>query len=215
MENSYNKTVVIGLFIGGIIFMIMGSTFAYLAATGANNQNGISGSTLNFSTTMTITTLKSGNMIPVDDSLIDDTLNSVNQCIDVRNNRICSLYQVTLTNSGNAVDVTGYLKTVSNGYTSGNLKYQLFSYANSTYTAATDIKTVPTSANGTSNFTLNNNAISISLSEGTASNYSANYYLAIWISDTGGNQTGDINKSYSGSLVFTSTSGNTISASFS
>ena len=213
MESVYNKTVVIGLFIGGIIFMVIGSTFAYFTAT-ANNV--VSGSVYKVNVSMSITTLKNGNMIPVDDSLIDDTLNTANQCIDVRNNRICSLYQVTLTNNGNAIVMNGYLKTNSITYTTNNLKYQLFTYSGGTYSAISDAKTVPTSVNGTSNFTLSSNNIDISLNDGTSSSYVTNYYLVIWLSDPGdANQTADIGKSYGGSLVFTSTSGNTISADFS
>ena len=212
--NNYNKVIIISLFVFGFIFLAIGATFAYFTATVSNNN--IGGSTLKFDAGISITPLQSGLLIPLDDNLLDDTLNSNKVCIDINNNKICSLYQITLTNRSEAITMTGSLKTGSTTYTTNNLKYQLFTLSGTTYTAASDIKTVPTTTNGTSNFTLNNSDVNINLSAGTTSSPSTvNYYLAIWLSDSGSNQITDVNKTYSGTVQFMSSGGNMISADFS
>ena len=215
MENNSNKVITLTLFIFGIIFMIAGSTFAYFNAGISSNANDLKGSTYNFSVAMNITNVKNDELIPVVDDLIDDTLNSTHICTDVRGYGLCHLYQITLTNNGEAATMTGYLETVSTTYTTSNLKYQLFTYANNTYTAASDMKTVPTTAGGTSNFTLSNTDVSVALNNGTTSSYSTDYYLVIWLSDPGNNQLVDSNKTYNGRVTFVASTGDRISANFS
>ena len=212
--NNYNKVIIISLFVFGAIFLAIGGTFAYFAATMSNNA--IGGSTITFDAGITITPLQTGHLIPLDDNLLDDTLNSNNVCIEINNNKICSLYQITLTNRSDAITMTGDLITTSTTYTTNNLKYQLFTRSGNTYTAASDMKTVPITANGTSTFTLNNSSMSVNLSAGTTSSPSStNYYLAIWLSDTSSNQPADIDKTYSGTVQFMSSDGGMISADFS
>ena len=209
--NNSNKTLAIVLFIFGMIFLLVGSTFAYFAASIEGNGDDIGGTTLVFDANMTITTEKSGNLIPVADNLIDDTLNSTHVCTDTRGYGLCSLYKLTLVNNGDAVVMTGYLKTLNTTYTTNNLKYQLFTKSNNTYTAASDMNSVP-AVNAISSFTLNNADISVSLN---STNNTADYYLALWLSDPGNNQLVDSNKTYNGSVVFGSSTGNSVSADFS
>ena len=74
MDSKLNKVIIITLFICGIIFALIGVTFAYFSATITAGGNSINGGTYSFNATMNITTIKSGDLIPVDDDLIDDTL---------------------------------------------------------------------------------------------------------------------------------------------
>ena len=215
MENNFNKTLSITLFVFGIIFLAIGSTFAYFTASITSNINNLSGGTLDFDASISIETIKNDELIPLDDGLVDDTLNSTHVCTDKRGYGLCSLYHFTLVNNSIPQVMTGYLQTVSTTYTTSNLKYQLFTYSNGTYTAVSDMKTVPITADCTSNFTMNNSNISVTLNDGTTTAYSVDYYLAIWLSDPGSNQLVDSNKTYSGSIVFVSANGNSISANFS
>ena len=209
MNNNSNKAISLIFFVFGIIFLLAGSTFAYFSASISSGENSVTGTTLTFNVNMNITTIKNDELIPLADSLIDDTLNSTHICTDTRGYGLCYLYQIALTNSGDAVTMNGYLKTLSTTYTTNNLKYQLFTYnsGTSTYTAVTDIKTVPLTANATSDFTLSNAKIDVSLASGKTTSYSTNYYLAIWLSDPGNNQLVDSNKTYSGSVTFISVAG--------
>ena len=214
MEKNFNKTIAITLFVMGAIFIIAGSTFAYFSASISSNGSNVTGKTTTFNIVMNITTIKNDKLIPVVDTLIDDTLNSTHQCTDTRGYGLCYLYKLTLNNNADAQTLTGYLKTISTTYTSNNLKYQLFTRSGNTYTAASDMKVVPLTANATSNFTLNNNDLVISLNAGTSSTYSVDYYLAIWLSDPGNNQLIDSDKTYNGSVTFSS-SGGSVSADLS
>lgn len=215
MNNSFTKTITVTLLVMGVIFTAIGGTFAYFSGQVNSNANAISGKTYKFNVTLDITSVKSGNLIPLDDNLIDDTLNSTHVCTDTRGYGLCSLYKLTLNNTGEAQTLNGYLTTLSTTYTTNNLKYQLFTKSGNTYTAASDMKSVPIVTNATSDFTLSSSNISVSLSNGTSSAYSVDYYLAIWLSDPGSNQPDDSNKTYNGKVTFVGANGDTISANFS
>ena len=217
MDNKSYRAIIVSLLLCAVIFAAIGGTFAYFSAQVTSNENDIHGQTYQFDVGLNITTIKNDKLIPLDDDLVDDTLNSTHVCTDARGYGICSLYQVTFNNTGAAQTMTGVLMTESTTYTTSNLKYQLFTYdsVNTEYTAVSDAKTVPTSANGTSAITLNNSNVNVSLSSGTTqAPYTASYYLAIWLSDPGSNQLEDSNQTYSGVLTFTSSSGGRASASF-
>ena len=214
MDDKLNKVIIITLVTCGIIFTIIGATFAYFSARITSNQNDIKGSTYKFDVKLNIDTIKNDKLIPVSDSLIDDTLNSTHICTDQRGYGLCYLYKLTLNNSGAPQTMTGNIKTTNTTYTTNNLKYQLFTLSGSTYTAASDMKSVP-AVNTTSDFTLNSSNISVNLTEGTTTPYTTDYYLVLWLSDPGTNQLEDSNKSYSGTVSFVSTNGNIISVDFS
>ena len=214
MDSKFNKTIIILLFVFGIIFMIIGSTFAYFAATINSIGDNISGSTYKFNVDLNISSIKNNKLIPIADNLIDDTLNSTHICTDTRGYGLCYLYKITFTNRGSAQNLIGYLKTNNTTFETNNLKYQLFRKNGNTYSFISDMKSVPV-LNANSDFTLSNNNMIVTLNDGTASNYSTELYLAIWLSDSGNNQLEDSDKTYSGSITFTSSSGNTISVDFS
>lgn len=214
MNEKTSKIIIISLFIMGIIFVIVGSTFAYLTVNTVTNNTSIGGSTYNFNVNFDVSAVKSGNLIPVKDNLILESLNSSYVCEDTRGYRLCSLYRIRFTNSGSAQTLTGNLKTVSSTYTTTNLKYQLFTLSGSTYSAISDSASINNTTNSLNQFKLNNSSISISLNDGSASSTIKDVYLVIWVSDPNNNQLADQNKSFTGQLSFVSTSGDTITSSF-
>ena len=214
-NNNFTKTITVTLLVFGVIFTMIGGTFAYFSASVNSNANDVSGKTYKFDVTLNITSVKSGNLIPLDDNLIDDTLNSTHVCTDTRGYGLCSLYKLTLNNTGEAQTMTGYLTTVSTTYTTSNLKYQLFTKSGNTYTAVSDMKSLPIVTNATSDFTMSASNINVTMNDGTSSAYSVDYYLAMWISDPGTNQLDDSNRTYNGKITFVSTRGESISANFS
>ena len=214
MGDKTRKTFIIILLIFGIVFTLVGTTFAFFGAAINANGNQIGGGTYDFDVAFNVTTEKSGKLIPVADNLILSTLNSTHVCEDVRGYGLCNLYKVRFTNSGSAQSMSGYIKTSSSTYTTSNLKYQLFTLSNSTYTAISDMGVINHTTNANNNFTLSSNNVTVSLADGTSSSTITDIYLAIWISDPGSNQLEDENKTYGGTLTFTSDAGASVTATF-
>ena len=214
MDNKFQKTLIVILMVCGLIFTAIGSTFAWLSVGNVRNNTTIKGSTYNFSVNLDVSTIRSGDLIPVVDNLVVSSLNSTHVCEDTRGYGLCSLYRIRFTNNGSAQTMTGYLKTISSTYTTTNLKYRLFSLSGSTYSAISDIASVNNTANATNNFQLSSANVTVSLADGASSSTTTDVYLVIWVSDPGSNQLADQNKSYSGQLLFSSTSGDTLTSTF-
>lgn len=205
MRNKLLISVLTAIFI--IIVTTYGTTFAYFSSTA--NAGNIGGETYNFDIDLTSTPEYEATMlVPIKDNMINQAINKTNnKCIDNKGYEVCSLYKLTLTNHGNAELLNGYIETTSTTYTTTNLKYQLFS---DNYTALSTSESL--AAIGKKSYF-----------KDTANNYvhteidttPINYYLVIWLSETNESQNEDMNKDFSGNIVFESINGNQISASFS
>ena len=215
MMSKTNNFVLSIVFVLLLVITVSGSSYAYFSATVSSNQNDISGKTDTFIVDLDISAVKSGNLIPVRDNLIISTLNGDYICEDTRGYSLCNLYRVRLTNRGDVQTLIGYIKTNSSTYITSNLKYQLFTLNNGTYTAASDALVINHTANATNYFTLSSNNINFSLTDGNTTNQISDYYLAIWISDPNSNQLEDQDKVYNGTINFVSSDGNDkVNASF-
>ncbi len=214
MNKVTNKILIIGAIVLGLIFVVIGATFAYLTSNGANNNTTINGATYKFSVGIDVSPIRNGNLIPVADNLIISTLNSNHVCEDTRGYGLCTIHRVRFTNNGNAQVMTGNLKTVSSTYTTNNLKYQLFTLSGNTYSAITTAAAINNTANALNYLRLNNTDITVSMADGTASSTTVDMYLVLWLSDTGSNQLDDQNKSFSGQLSFVSAYGDTLTSTF-
>ena len=214
MNDRVQKIIIVTLMIGGIVFTIIGSTFAYLTVGNISNNTTISGSTYNFSVNLDATAIRSGNLIPVVDNLVSQSLNSTHVCEDTRGYSLCSLYRVRFTNSGSAQTMSGNMKTISSTYTTNNLKYQLYTLSGSTYTSITDAASVNNTANASNPFQLNSSSITVSLPDGSTNSTTTDIYLVIWVSDPGSNQLDDQNKAFTGQLTFSALTGDTITSTF-
>ena len=215
-ENIFNRNfVTLLIIIISAVLIIVGSTYAFLSATFvAGGSNSINGSTYDFNVTLTLNIIKNDDTIPVEDNLITSFLNSASSCVDSQENDVCSIYKLTLTNRGSIQTLNGYMETVNTTYTTNHLKYGIYTKSGNTYTLISDTKNLTTVINARSTFTLNNNNIIFTLNDGTNSNTTGEYYLVFWLSEAGYNQLEDQDKTYSGKVVFKSTSGDTISATF-
>ena len=206
----------IALLIAIILFVIIvaGSTYAFLSATVVAGGNRINGSTYEFNVTLTLDTIKDDDLIPANDNLITSFLNSATPCVDSRGHAACSIYKLTLTNRGSAQTLNGYMETRTTTYTTNHLKYGMYTKSGNTYTLISDTKNTSITTNARNTFTLNNNNITFTLNDGTSSSTISEYYLVLWLSDAGYNQLEDQDRTYSGKVVFKSTSGDTLSATF-
>ena len=207
MDNKYNKLIIILLFVFGIIFTIIGATFAYFSASTNSGGNSINGTSYTFDMSLDVSSIRSGDLIPTADNLIATSLAGNYKCVDQRNYGLCSLYKITFTNNSSAETMVGYLKTSSTSYTTTNLRYRLY---DENYNSVSDIGTVGITANTMNYFKSGANNISVTI----PANSTKDYYLVIWLHDIGENQLVDQDKSYTGSITFTSQSGGTVSSNF-
>ena len=210
MKKLSNNFIIIFIAILGLIFSIIGATFAYFNID-VNNNTVIGGSTHNFDISLTLTSLKVGNLVPLRSSLIDQTMNSNNKCIDLNNNDICSYYQVTLTNNGSAETLSGYIKTETsnNPYTTDHLHFKLY---NSSYIAVSGESIISPTVDSKNYLKTTTGDTNLNIS---VPNGSSTYYLAVWLNDSdNANQLEDVNKRFVGSLEFVSTNGENVLAQF-
>ena len=212
--NKSNNIILSIIIVLLLVIAIVGATFAYFSASTIGNGDNISGQTSNFRVAINIETVKGGNLIPVVDDLIDDTLNSDYVCEDARGYTLCDLYRIRLTNSGDPVTLMGTMKTIYSNYESDNLKFQLFTLSGSTYTEISDMITIDHDTNSQNSFVLEDIAIEFSLTDGNTTNQISDYYLAIWLSDAEYNQLEDQDKVYEGNIMFTSDNGGVVTADF-
>ena len=210
MENKYNKLIIILLFVFGIVFTIIGATFAFFGARANATGNAIGGTSYTFDMSLDVTSIRSGDLVPTADNLISTSLAGNFKCEDQRGYGLCSLYRLRFTNNSSAETMVGYLKTSSTTYTTTNLRYRLYELNNSTYTAVSDIGNVSITANAMNYFKSGSNNVSVTI----PTNSTKDYYLVIWLHDIGENQLEDQNKQYSGIITFTSPSGGTVSSNF-
>lgn len=172
-----------------------GATYAYYASSVSDTITGEARGGL--TTTLTLdTTYKASKLVPLQDSLVKTAISKDNnKCIDASNYEVCSLYKITLTNTSSSETLYGYIRTNTSTYTTDNLKYQIF---DSSYNALTDVITLSKTADTTVYFEKSSSNYSVT-STGTTT-----FYLAIWLTDTGENQSADYSKTFSGYIGFES-----------
>lgn len=178
-----------------ISVLTFGVTYAYLLSSSENNFSGEAQGGIN-----TILTLEkiyhASKLVPLDDSLIGTAISkSDKKCIDNSGYEVCSLYKITLENTVDSENLYGYIRTEASTYTTDNLKYQVF---DSGFNALTDSNSLSKTANETIYFEKDETNYQVSIAG------SITYYLAIWLTDTGEEQSADYSKDFSGYIGFES-----------
>ena len=212
--SKYNNFTLSIVFVLLLVITISGSTFAYFSASTTGNGDNISGGTSNFKVELTIENMRDGNLIPVADDLIDETVNNDYLCEDIRGYSLCNFYKIKIKNKGDSEILYGNLKTISSTYETTNLKFQLYTRNNDIYTAISDMIVIDHSTNSENNFVLNDEEISFTLADGNTTNQVYVYYLAIWMSDPDNNQLIDQDKAYEGKIIFNGADGGIVSTNF-
>lgn len=194
--------------IGISIITLLGVAFSYFASVGSNSGDNITGRTMNFGASLSISTVyRATNLVPLSNNLVSTAITKENnKCIDNNNRDVCSLYTITLSNTGDTIVLTPFVTTTSTTYATTNLKCQLY---NSSYEAVSDVITLSTTANGKVYLTSNGNNVNITLESS-----SQTYYLVIWLTDTTLSQTSDYSKTYGGTITFEAGSGGRVYAGF-
>lgn len=172
-----------------------GVTYAYYIASTSSDIGGETASGLN--TTLTLNTIyNSTKLVPLDDGLVKTAITKdTNKCIDKSGYEVCSLYKIILENTVDSENLYGYIRTETSTYTTDNLKYQFF---DSEFNPLTDIMSLSKTSNETIYFQKDETNYQVSISGNTT------YYLAIWLTDTGEEQSEDYSKDFSGYIGFES-----------
>ena len=152
---------------------VTGSTYAYFALS-ASSDNKISGTTATANLALTVSKvfpINTNNLVPQLESALGSAISSTYKCVDGNNNNVCQVYKITIKNTSTAsVDISGYIHF--SGVTNlPNLKWRLL---DSESTLGTH-----NSYNASSTDNLFVDRVKLS------SNQTNNYYMVIWINETG------------------------------
>ena len=190
-----------------VIIVTSGASFAYY--TSSDTDDNISGTVNDFDVDMVINTVyQADQLIPLNNSLVKSAISkSSNKCIDNNGYESCSLFTLTLKNSGDPQLLNGYIITNSSTYVTDNLKFQIY---DSNFNAVTDVISISRTIDEKVYFTKNSSIV------GTAvNNADVVYYLVIWLTETGSVQNDDYGRSFTGKVGFESIHGENLTASFS
>ena len=175
-----------------IVIGIIGYTYSFFSVT-TKNDSVIYGEAASVNLTLTVTKVSPGNtkgLVPqLDDYITSAVIGRKGSCVDDNNNNVCQVYKITLKNNGSSsVFVTGTLAL--NAKNNPNLKW-----AEITDTTEPELKSM-----------INKNSYSLLTSnEFYNANEEKNYYIVVWISETGLIQTD--NGTFSGVVKFENTDG--------
>lgn len=207
MENNNGKGIFYGVIgVATLVVAIIGATFAYFTAT-ATNDNTIAGSAATVGLNLAVekvTTAASGDLIPLDqESPADEAqlplaLKATQSCVDDNGNTVCQVYKITVTNNGNSTAVLSGTLTIT-GASFQNLRWTLLDDA-TTYSSS-PINPIAT--------TELEDSISLNGSG------SQEYYVAIWIEETGVPQNDTDKGSFTGEVSFNTAGGDGVTATFS
>ena len=168
--------IIIEIFCVLIIIGIIGYTYSFFTATVTDSVT-IRGEAASLNLTLTVTKISPNNtkgLIPqLDDYITSAVIGRNGSCIDDNNNNVCQVYKITLkNNSAVTVYVNGTLTL--NAKNNPNLKWAMIS--------GTTNPTLTSTINTHTFVTLTENEL-------YNANQQKDYYIVLWISETGGLQT--------------------------
>ena len=215
-----------------LIVAIVGATFAYFTAQLQGDRQ-VEVTAYKFASTMSINEVvprtgddynslqPTADFIPLNDSDVISAVNTTNNCVDERGYRICKVYEVKISNSGDAMKFTGKLEVQQSGFK--NLKFRLLSGSvdNLTEVTGSDATAIPEFPSTTpatlpsAAITFENGATELEVSAGTSElPTDATYYLVIWLSnneegvnETTNPQDAEQGAKFTGNIVFDSATG--------
>lgn len=229
------KILYVTVAIAALFVAVVSGTFAYFTAS-ASDTNTITGTlaatTLNLAVTKltyTTTAANGTNLIPMDTTEYSDLNTALaSSCVDNNGYTACQVYRIAITVPANSprIPITGTVNiTAASGSTISNLTYALLGpqTTGTTTTAITALTTTATYYNAKvtlgNNLTFTgidttNNAQNGYLAATTTAQATYNYYVIVWLEDSGVAQNTTDSGSFTGTVNVNSASGN-ITATFS
>ena len=210
MEHIKKRNVLIAvlIIILVLIISIIGYTFAYFAYTNSNNST-INGNAAEAKITLNIEKIVPTNdnlkLIPLTDSALSNAIagsGGQRSCIDANGNLSCQVYKITLTNVGTiTLKLKGTIKIDVNG--KNNIFQHLKWRRLETATTINDDYVI----NGMTESVLDDNLM-------LDKNVTKNYYIALWLSETNKDQTGEDYGTFQGIVKFDDVNGKGATARF-
>lgn len=215
-------TLILALF-----FSITGATYAYFAISATNNT--ITGSAATVNLTLDVTRVfptaaqweaSTKVMVPqlsVSKSATSPLASALkNGCVDGNGNVVCQVYHINIQNIGGTATqvVDGWVSFYSNSAmttdvstTMPNLKWKLIT--------SVDVTTSTNSVLGTNEDLVANSSENIFANDVTmVTGSSFDYYMIVWINETGEEQPVDVGKTFYGKIEFGSSNGTGVTSTF-
>ena len=175
LKRSSRKLIIFEIVCVALIIGLIGYTYSFFNVT-ATNDSVIYGEAASVNLSLEVEKLapstNKGLVPQLDDYITSAVIGRNGSCVDDNNNNVCQVYKITVTNSGSAVYVNGRLNLDAKN--NPNLKWAIIS--------GTTNPTLVSSVNPYSYVKLIENEL-------YNSNESKDYYIVIWISETGTIQT--------------------------
>ena len=196
-----------------LLVVVIYTSYAFFAATVSNGGEQVTGSTNDLSFSVNATVIhKATKLIPVSESAVNTAVNKVsNNCIDTENKDVCSMYEVSVQNTGTNISLYGFVRTNTSTYITNNLKFKVYTRSNNTYTAITDATSVSNNSGDSVYFKVNN----VNYTTNLTTNQTQTYYVVFWINEINDSQNDDQDKDYSCKFGFEGTDGAQLSVLFS
>ena len=202
MENN-GKGIFYGVIgVATLIVAIIGATFAYFTAT-ASNDTTIAGNAASVGLKLDvvhISTAANKGLVPQKEAALSSAMKGVNTtpgaddaCVDANGNTVCQVYKITVQNTGTAESkLNGTLDLTKGSIT--NLKWAIVN----------DFDSNPTTQTPSGN--------SLGESVTLSASASQEYYIVIWINETGAEQTDS--GSFTGTVAFNAADGSGVTSTF-
>ena len=175
LKRSSRKLIIFEIVCVALIIGLIGYTYSFFNVT-ATNDSVIYGEAASVNLSLEVEKLAPSTnkgLVPQLDQYITSAVIGRNgSCVDDNNNNVCQVYKITVTNSGSAVYVNGRLNLDAKN--NPNLKWAIISGT-----------TNPTLVSSASPYTYTK----LIENELYNSNQSKDYYIVLWISETGVMQT--------------------------
>jgi hypothetical protein len=234
ISSNSRKVLYIAVAVAALFVAAISGTFAYFTASASNNTT-INGTLAATTLSLAVTKLDNAsaangtNLIPMDTTTYANLNTALgSSCVDSNGYTACQVYRIAITVPANSpqIAITGTVNIAANsGSAMPNLTYALLR-AQDTGTTAATVSGLTTSATYYSaKATLGNDLTftSIDLTSNPSNGYLAatttatatyNYYVIVWLEDTGSAQNDTDKGSFTGTVNVNSASGN-ITATFS
>ena len=175
LKRSSRKLIIFEIVCVALIIGLIGYTYSFFNVT-ATNDSVISGEAASVNLSLEVEKIAPSTnkgLVPQLDQYITSAVIGRNgSCVDDNNNNVCQVYKITVTNSGASVHVNGTLTLSAKN--NPNLKWAIISGT-----------TNPTLVSSASPYTYTK----LIENELYNSNQSKDYYIVLWISETGTIQT--------------------------
>lgn len=194
-----NKKIIIVVVIFSLILLSVVGTYAFFTAKVNSVENALTASTAKFTISLDINGIYTNvDLIPMADNLA--VIGFENDCVDDNDFNVCQVYSIELeNNSGTGQDERLYGTINFNLRNVKNLSYMLLEEDKSIYKNATSITS----------------GVNLSLGDyvNLHDNESKLFYLIVWLSDSGDDQThDDVNGRFDASITYTGVTGDDLSS---